>query len=196
MLFSSVDLIALLWCLAARIGYSFAIELTPRGRTGLNGLMHRYRDLWVERMLARDARMLDGQVIGSLQNGTAFFASTSLIALGGAVTLFHSSADMLTIVAALPFGTAVTHVQWEMKVVGLMIIFIYAFFKFAWSYRLYNYVAIMLGAAPPAEEQDTAEAKSHAAATATIITDAGRHFNRGQRAFFFALGYLGWFLGP
>jgi uncharacterized membrane protein len=24
----------------------------------------------------------------------------------------------------------------------------------------------------------------------------GRHFNRGQRAFFFALGYLGWFLGP
>lgn len=154
MLFSSVDLIALLWFLAAWIGYSLAIELTPRGRTGLNGLMHRYRDLWMERMLARDARMLDGQVIGSLQNGTAFFASTSLIALGGAVTLFHSSADMLTIVAALPFGAAVTHVQWEMKVVGLMIIFIYAFFKFAWSYRLYNYVAIMLGAAPPAEEQD------------------------------------------
>ena len=29
-----------------------------------------------------------------------------------------------------------------------------------------------------------------------VITDAGRHFNRGQRAFFFALGYLGWFLGP
>jgi len=22
------------------------------------------------------------------------------------------------------------------------------------------------------------------------------HFNRGQRAFFFALGYLGWLLGP
>jgi uncharacterized membrane protein len=25
---------------------------------------------------------------------------------------------------------------------------------------------------------------------------AGRHFNRGQRTFFFALGYLGWFIGP
>lgn len=25
---------------------------------------------------------------------------------------------------------------------------------------------------------------------------AGLHFNRGQRAFFFALGYLGWFLSP
>jgi uncharacterized membrane protein len=29
-----------------------------------------------------------------------------------------------------------------------------------------------------------------------MIESAGRHFNRGQRAFFFALGYLGWFAGP
>jgi uncharacterized membrane protein len=54
----------------------------------------------------------------------------------------------------------------------------------------------MVGAAPPASEQDTPEAKAHAESAALIITDAGRHFNRGQRAFFFALGYLGWFLGP
>src|SRR3984957_7153764 len=147
-------------------------------------------------MLARDTRMMDGQVIASLQNGTAFFASSSLIALGGAVTLFHVTEDMLTIVAALPFGEPVSHVQWEVKVVGLMIVFIYAFFKFAWSYRLYNYVAIMVGAPPPASERDEPEAKAFAQSTAMVITDAGRHFNRGQRAFFFALGYLGWFLGP
>ena len=170
--------------------------MTPRGKLGLNGLMHRYRGLWMERMLARDTRMMDGQVITALQNGTAFFASTSLIALGGALTLFHSTADMLAIVAALPFGVPVTPIQWELKVVGLMIIFVYAFFKFAWAYRLYNYVAIMVGAAPPAAERDNPEAKAHADATAIMITDAGRHFNRGQRAFFFALGYLGWFLGP
>jgi uncharacterized membrane protein len=29
-----------------------------------------------------------------------------------------------------------------------------------------------------------------------MCEDAGRQFNRGQRAFFFALGYLGWLLGP
>jgi uncharacterized membrane protein len=32
--------------------------------------------------------------------------------------------------------------------------------------------------------------------TARLFSTAGRHFNRGQRAFFFALGYLGWFAGP
>ena len=32
--------------------------------------------------------------------------------------------------------------------------------------------------------------------TARLFEAAGRHFNRGQRAFFFAIGYLGWFAGP
>jgi uncharacterized membrane protein len=195
-LFSTADLIALVWFLAAWLGYSFVIDETTRGKKGLNSLMHGYRGLWMARMLARDARMMDGQVIASLQNGTAFFASTSLIALGGAVTLLHSSTEMLTVISALPLGTPATHEQWELKVIGLMIIFIFAFFKFGWAYRLYNYVAIMVGAAPPASEKDTPEAQEYARVTAEVITDAGRHFNRGQRAFFFALGYLGWFIGP
>jgi len=194
-LFSTAEFLALAWFFGAWFGYSLIIELTPRGRLDLNTLMHRYRSLWIERMLARDSRMMDGQVIASRQNGTAFFASTSLIALGGALTLFHTE-EMLTAVARLPFGETPNHTQWELKVVGLMIIFVYAFFKFAWAYRLYNYVAIMVGGAPPAAEQDTPEAKAYAETTARIITEAGRHFNRGQRAFSFALGYLGWFLGP
>jgi uncharacterized membrane protein len=79
---------------------------------------------------------------------------------------------------------------------GLAIIFVYAFFKFAWSYRLFNYFAIMVGAAPPPAEKDTAAAQAFAHRASRLCADAGRHFNRGQRAFFFALGYLGWFLGP
>ncbi|HTP93692.1 MAG TPA: DUF599 family protein [Xanthobacteraceae bacterium] len=194
--FSTLDLIALVWFLAAWLGYSYVIEFTAHGKSGLNGLMHRYRLQWMERMLAREARMMDGQVIASLQNGTAFFASSSLLALGGAATLFRSTDDMLSIVASLPLGATVTHVGWEMKVMGLMVIFIYTFFKFAWAYRLYNYVAILVGAAPPAAEKNSAEAQRFVRGATEVITDAGRHFNRGQRALFFALGYLGWFVGP
>jgi uncharacterized membrane protein len=29
-----------------------------------------------------------------------------------------------------------------------------------------------------------------------MFQSAGRHFNRGQRGSFLALGYLGWFAGP
>ena len=86
---------------------------------------------------------------------------------------------------------------WEIKCVGLILIFIYAFFKFAWSYRLFNYVAILLGAMPPASQRDTRGGRSPCAcARRGCSRPPGRHFNRGQRAFFFALGYLGWFVSP
>src|SRR5262249_4063904 len=96
----------------------------------------------------------------------------------------------------LPVDITPSPALWEVKCVGLIVIFIYAFFKFSWSYRLFNYVAIMLGAMPPAAQRDTAEAQAHVMRTTKLFESAGSHFNRGQRAFFFALGYLGWFVSP
>jgi uncharacterized membrane protein len=103
---------------------------------------------------------------------------------------------MIAIASHLPFGIQTSRGLWEAKAIGLTVIFVYAFFKFAWAYRLYNYVAILLGATPFSSEKDTPEAEAHVLRTARLFTAAGRHFNRGQRAFFFALGYLGWFAGP
>src|SRR6185503_20921564 len=105
---------------------------------------------------------------------TAFFASTSLIAIGGALSLLRSTGDVLTVVGSLPLAIPTTREQWEAKTIGLVIIFAYAFFKFAWSYRLYNYVAIMLGAMPPASQRDTAEAEAHVKRTTRLFEAAGR----------------------
>ena len=66
--------------------------------------MNAYRDEWMERLLARDMRMVDAQVTAALQNGTAFFASTSLIAIGGALTLLRSTEEIMTMMSLLPFG--------------------------------------------------------------------------------------------
>jgi uncharacterized membrane protein len=190
------DWLAFIYFLAAWVGYSILVELTPHGRQSLNSLMNGYRDTWMEELLARETRIVDSQVTAALQNGTAFFASTSLLAIGGVLAMLRSSEQVVSVVAWLPFGEAPTQSQWEVKLLGLTVIFVYAFFKFAWSYRLYNYVAIMVGAAPPSRAKNTRAAKQFAHRTARICADAGRHFNRGQRGFFFALGYLGWFLGP
>jgi uncharacterized membrane protein len=195
-IFSALDLAALAWFAGAWAVYALVLEHTAYGRTALNSLMNRHRETWMKEMLARDVRIVDTQLLASLANGTAFFASTSLIAVGGTLTLLRSSDGLLDVVANLPFGLATTRVQWEAKTIGLAIIFVYAFFKFAWSYRLFNYVAILLGAMPPFDQKDTPEAKDHAARAARLFEIAGRHFNRGQRGFFLALGYLGWFVGP
>jgi len=194
--FTLPDLLALAWFLGVWLTYSVVIERTAKGRSSLNALMNGYRDEWMEQLLGRNIRMVDAQVTAALQNGTAFFASTSLIAIGGTLTLLRSTDEILTVVAVLPFGTVSSRALWDLKMLGLAIIFVYAFFKFSWSYRLFNYFAIMVGAAPPPEKKDSVSAQAFAHRAARLCADAGRHFNRGQRAFFFALGYLGWFLGP
>lgn len=195
-LFTILDLIALIGFVGAWGCYSILVDWTPHGRQGLNSRMNAYRETWMRRMLARENRMVDMQIMAALQNGTAFFASTSLIALGGALTLLRSTEDLIALASTLPLGVSASRLQWEAKTIGLGIILAYAFFKFAWAYRLYNYVAIMLGATPVFVDKDTAEAETHVVRTARLFTTAGRNFNHGQRAFFFALGYLGWYGGP
>lgn len=196
MFFGPLDLTALSFFAAAWIAYAVLIEWTPLGARGLNGRIDEYREAWFRRTLAREMRMVDMQIMLALQSGTAFFASTSLIAIGGALGLLRTTEQIIELVAGLPFGAPTTREQWEAKTIGLAVIFVYSFFKFAWSYRLFNYVAVMLGAMPPVAEKDTPEAQAYVVRTTRVFQSAGRHFNRGQRAFFFALGYLGWFIHP
>jgi uncharacterized membrane protein len=196
MFFSPLDLAALAFFIGAWIAYAILLEWMKFGANGLNGRIDQYRDEWFRRTLAREMRMVDMQIMAALQSGAAFFASTSLIAIGGALGLLRTSEQIIELVAGLPFGAPTTREQWEAKTIGLAVILVYAFFKFAWSYRLFNYVAIMLGAMPPVAEKDTPGAQAHVTRTTRVFQAAGRHFNRGQRAFFFALGYLGWFIHP
>jgi uncharacterized membrane protein len=194
--FSTLDIVALGFFIVAWGGYAFMNERSRFSRAGLNSLMDGYRVTWVRRMLEREQRMVDMQIMAALQNGTAFFATTSLFAIGGALTILRSSGEMAAIAADLPVGIETSRALWEVKAIGLTVVFVYAFFKFAWAYRLYNYVAILFGAMPMPPEKDSPEAEAHVLRTAGLFTTAGRHFNRGQRAFFFALGFLGWFAGP
>lgn len=193
--FDWLDYLAIGFFAVSWLGYVLAME-SKRGRDSLNIRMNGYRQTWMQRLLERDIRIVDTQILASLQNGTAFFASTTLLAIGGALTLLRSNDEVLALIATLPTGETPSRVAWEVKTIGLTMIFVYAFFKFAWSYRLFNYVAIMVGGMPPHGEKDTPAAQEHVRRTTKLFQSAGLHFNRGQRAFFFALGYLGWFVSP
>ena len=186
-----LDATALGYFLLAWLGYHFYLENSRRKGQSLHAVMDGERHRWLASMIERDNRILDAQIMASLQNGTAFFASTSLIAIGGAVSLLRAPDDLVQVFG--DFGGSMTRSLWEMKVIGLAVIFTYAFFKFSWSYRLFNYCAVLMGAVPPTKDE---RAKLAAEKAARMNVVAGRHFNRGQRAFFFALAYLGWFVGP
>jgi uncharacterized membrane protein len=191
-----VDLVAFAFFIFAWAGYHFYVDLVSPRKRGLNAMMNVYRVSWMEQMSRREVRIVDTAVTASLQNGTAFFASTSLIAIGAAATLLRGTDDVLRVFADLPFGLTTSRWLWEVKVLGLGAIFGYAFFKFAWSYRLYNYSAILIGATPPASSPHVEERQRALMRAARMNIAAGRHFTRGQRAFFFSFAYLGWFVSP
>ncbi len=191
---STLDMIAFGWFLLAWTIHAVIVERSEWRKQSLNYRMDLVRLDWMRQMLLRENRIVDTQITAALHQGTAFFASTSLFAIGGVLALLRSSDEVMAIFRALPFAVQISRGAFELKVVGLLVIFVYAFFKFAWSYRMFNYVAIQIGATPPAREGDNAKAEAYVERVAKMITVAGRHFNRGQRAIFFALAYLGWFM--
>lgn len=94
----------------------------------------------------------------------------------------------------LPFSGQVSRNVWEAKILLLIIIFIYSFFKFAWCHRLFQYCAILLGAAPMEGPEISEKGRMYATRTASMHGLAGGHFIRGLRAYFFALAGLAWFV--
>ena len=86
----------------------------------------------------------------------------------------------------------------EVKLILLITIFIYAFFKFAWAFRLSHYASIMIGATPilEADRSNLADCAEHASRTAKLIGIAAEHANGGLRAFYYAIAAMGWFFHP
>jgi uncharacterized membrane protein len=197
-IFDLPDLAALALFLVVWVTHALAADGHLVSRVSLTTAMNAQREAWMHTMARRDLRMIDTSIMVGLQQGTAFFASSSLFAIGGCFALLNASDQVLTIVGDLPLTTPLSRSSFELKVFGLIAILSYAFFKFGWSYRLFNYCSILVGAVPMRHEgeHDPAgwEASIHRAARMNVL--AGKHFNAGLRGIFFSISYLGWFIGP
>jgi uncharacterized membrane protein len=194
--FTIYDLFALLWFLVAWSLFGWLTDYSRWHRGSLSRLMDQHRRNWMRALQLREVRMVDTAIMGSLQNGTAFFASTSLLALGASLTLLNQSDRVVMIFGELPLLHLNASKQaLELKVLGLAAVYGYAFFKFGWAYRLYNYAAILIGAIPPQSEEPAVIRRATERA-AEMQVHAGHHFHWGLRSLFFSIGYLGWILGP
>ena len=67
----SVDILAVGFFILEWLVYAITPEHTACGRDSLSARMNVYREVWVRRLLDREARMVDMQIMASLQNGTA-----------------------------------------------------------------------------------------------------------------------------
>ncbi|RWC49424.1 DUF599 domain-containing protein [Mesorhizobium sp.] len=195
---SMADLAALAFFLAAWLLHTLASDGKLTSRVSLTTAMNTQRQAWMRTMAEREIRIVDTAIMSGLQQGTAFFASSSLIAIGGCFALLGASDRVLEVLSDLPLGGAPSRAAFQIKVFGLVLILAFSFFKFGWAYRLFNYCTILIGAVPiphgEASRNPVTETAVWRAAQMNML--AGKHFNSGLRGVFFSIGYLGWFVDP
>lgn len=197
---SQLDFIAVFVFLAAWLAYTYIAGFSPLRKHGIAYLMGEERKRWMLVMLDRELRVIDTSIINGLQQGSAFYASFCVLAIGGCFALLGATDDVLQVFNDLPINIQTSRTLWEFKILGLAAIYAYTFFKFSWSYRLFLYCSILMGGVTSFEQLKTEEIKRQARAQALkageINTIAAQHFDAGQRGVFFSVGYLGWLVSP
>ncbi len=186
-----IDQIALIFTIATWAGIGWMIEHPPAKYPSVSYIMQEYRHEWMRQFITRSPRVFDGTIIDSLRQGTAFFASASMIAVGGGLALIGNPALLMGLAADLPLPTDLA----EMRLRGVLVVLflVNALLKFIWANRLFGYCAIVMAAVP--NDPNDAMTILRAGQAADLNITAAKSFNRGLRSIYFALGALAWILG-
>jgi uncharacterized membrane protein len=197
-LFQSLDnqeIFALAFFCACWIGYGIYAKQDIRKDKSLLAVTNRYRYQWMCEMITRENRSVDAIMIGNLMRSITFTANTTIFIIAGLLGMLSYHSEIGHIISAVPYAKPLTPALWEIKILVLLLIFIYAYFKYTWSLRQHNYSSIFVAAAPEYTRTDF-DREALARKGAFLASNAAEHFNHGQRAYYFGMAVLAWFVHP
>lgn len=186
------DFAAVAFLMAAWLFVGWRVEHAHSTKPSVSQIMAAYRREWMSQMITREPRIFDAQTIATLRQGTSFFASTSVIAIGGALALAGNTDRLADMAEELTLVRTPTFV-WEIKMLLIIFFLTNAFLKFAWSNRLFGYCSVLM-AAVPNDPQDP-NAPRLAGKAAELNVTAARSFNRGLRSVYFTFAAVAWLAG-
>jgi uncharacterized membrane protein len=190
---NGLDGAAVVVLIAVWLGLSWWIEHPTAKRPSVTIVMSEYRREWMRVMVHRDPRIFDAQVMASLRQGTAFFASTCLLAVGGVLALIGNVDPLRGVAQEIAMVQSPT-VIWQLKLGLVLVLLSNAFLKFVWANRVFGYCSVMMAAVP--NDPDEPMAGPMASKAAELNIRAAMNFNRGLRSMYFALGAVAWLAGP
>jgi len=191
------DWLALALFFVGWVGYAAFARRRAATRPSILGLTNRARHAWMLRATARDNRVFDGVVTQNLSSSPAFFASTTILIIGGLLAVLGTADKAAELARELHFAARTTGLVFDLKVVLLTGVFVFAFFRFTWSIRQYSFGALLLAAAPQRDEGWTEpERQAFADRAGGIMGLAAESFNDGLRAYYMAFAAVAWFVSP
>jgi len=190
------DWVALALFFAGWAGYARFAHRRADTQPSLLALTNRERTRWMLQTTWRENRVLDGQVVQNLSASPSFFASTTILIIGGLLAVL--SADKASeIVREIPFAARTSLLVFDFKVVLLAAIFVYAFFRFTWCIRQYSVGVLLVAAAPEAASiTDDAQRQAFADRAGRVMGLAAESFNDGLRAYYLSFAAVSWFVSP
>ena len=145
---SLIDGIALAGFIAAWWGYAAFARSRAASSGSLLATTNRIRRLWMMQTTWRENRVIDGVVVQNLSTSPSFFASTTILIIGGLLALLGATDEAAKLVREIPFAVRTTSFVFDLKLFVLTAIFVYAFFRFTWSMRQYTFGALLIASAP------------------------------------------------
>jgi len=197
--FTLIDGVAVLLFFIVWVGHFYVVNTSRFRVNTINHTMAAQRERWMLNVVTRGDSPIDAILQNGLQQGVLFFASTTVLLLGGLVAGLGAADTGVAMLAEISVSTTNTSFQWDVKVLLIVFIFVFAFFKFAWSYRLYNYILILIGGAPTVSNTNSEELTeeyltNYAKKLARLHALAAKHFTTGLNSYFFALAAFAWMI--
>lgn len=193
-----VDWAALLLFLPIWAGYAYFARRRGERRGSLLAATNRIRRQWMLQATYREVRVFDGVVIQNLSTSPSFFASTTILIIGGLLAVLGTTDKANDLIRELPFAARTSTLVFDLKIMLLCAIFVYAFFRFTWSMRQYTFGALLIASAPEAGrfESEALSREAFADRAGRVVGMAAESFNDGLRAYYFAFAAIGWFFSP
>jgi uncharacterized membrane protein len=192
------DWLAVAVLFASWAGYAHFARRRAESRPSILAATNRVRRLWMLQTTYREVRVVDGVVIQNLSSSPAFFASTTILIIGGLLAMLGTSEKASELVRDIPFAARTSNLVFEVKLMLMLAIFVYAFFRFTWSMRQYTFGALLIAAAPEAHlfEEGGLSREAFADRAGRVVGLAAETFNDGLRAYYFSFAAIGWFFSP
>ena len=179
-------------------GYAQFARRRAQSHPSILATTNRIRRDWMLQATYREVRVLDGVVIQNLSTSPSFFASTTILIIGGLLAVLSTNDKATELVREIPFAARTSLLVFNLKTVLLLVIFVYAFFRFTWSMRQYTFGALLVASTPEADafERGRVSREAFADKAGRVVALAAETFNDGLRAYYFAFSAIAWFISP